>query len=152
MTASRAGEDRVIGRHVYGSLYGIPANLAGDEGYLRDLVLRAVESSGATLLDLRSWKVPGKKGGVSVIAVVLESHIALHTWVEYRYATVDAYTCGDSADPWKAWETILEGLKPEYYTVHYADRSQLPQRAPHSPEGRAVGTAPSQPRGPRPRL
>lgn len=126
MAFNQATDDRVIGRHVYGNLYNIPADLAGDEQYLRDLVLKAVEASGATLLDLRSWRVPGKKGGVSVIAVVLESHIALHTWVEYRYATLDVYTCGDRADPWRAWKVILDGLRPEFYTVHYSDRSQLP--------------------------
>jgi S-adenosylmethionine decarboxylase len=134
--ATREDDDRVIGRHVYGSLYGIPRSLAGDEQYLRDLVLRAVEESGATLLDMRSWTVPGKKGGVSVIAVVLESHIALHTWVEYRYATVDVYTCGERADPWKAWRVILDGMRPEYYTVHYSDRSQLPAPAPGAPDSK----------------
>ena len=126
--------DRVVGKHVYGSLYDIPRDIAGDEDYLRNLVLDAVKASGATLLDLRSWRVPGPKGGVSVIAVVLESHIALHTWVEYNYATLDVYTCGDHTDPWKAWNVIVSGLKPRYYTVHFSDRSQLPG-AVHSPGG-----------------
>ncbi|MEB3846517.1 MAG: S-adenosylmethionine decarboxylase, partial [Desulfurococcales archaeon] len=71
-------EDFIIGKHVYGSLYGIDKNKAWDEEYLRNLILRAVEASGATLMDLRSWRVEGEKGGVSVIALVLESHLALH--------------------------------------------------------------------------
>ncbi len=135
-----AGDDFVIGRHVYGSLYGIDRERAWDEAYLRNLVLEAVEAAGATLLDLRSWRVPGEKGGVSVIAVVLESHLALHTWPGYGYATFDAYTCGDKADPWKAWEVVVRGLRPKYYRVHYADRSQEPLpvelRAPEAPAGR----------------
>ena len=118
--------DYIVGRHVYGSLYGIPREKAVDEEYLRDLIKRAVEAAGATLHDLRSWRIEGEKGGVSVIALVLESHIALHTWPHYDYATFDAYTCGDSADPWKAWDLILKELKPKYYTVGYTDRSQLP--------------------------
>ena len=119
-------EDFIIGKHVYGSLYGIPEDKAWDEEYLRNLIVRAVEASGATLLDIRSWRIEGEKGGVSVVALVLESHIALHTWPEYGYATFDAYTCGDKADPWKAWELVLRELSPKYYTVHYADRSQKP--------------------------
>lgn len=119
--------DRIIGRHVYGNLYDIDPAAAKDEKGLRELVIKAVERAGATLLDVRSWVVPGKKGGVSVIAIVLESHIAVHTWPEYGYATVDVYTCGENTDPWEAWKVILEGLKPRYYTVHYSDRSQLPQ-------------------------
>jgi len=118
-------EDRIIGKHVYGNLYGIDRERAGDERFLRELVTRAVREASATLLDLRSWIVPGKKGGISVVAIVLESHIAVHTWLEYGYATVDVYTCGETADPWKAWKVILEGLKPRHYTVHYSDRSQI---------------------------
>ena len=119
-------EDRVVGKHVYGSLYDIDVGLASNEDYLRSVVGKAVELAGATLLELKSWRIPGEKGGVSVIALVLESHIAVHTWTEYRYATVDVYTCGEHTDPWKAFEWIVKSLKPRYYTVHYSDRSQLP--------------------------
>lgn len=33
--------------------------------------------------------------GVSGVLVIAESHIAAHTWPEYRYAAVDCFTCGD---------------------------------------------------------
>jgi len=118
--------DVIVGKHVYGSLYGIDKSVAGDEDLLKTVVLKAVRESGATLHDIHSWKLQGKKGGVSVLALVLESHIAVHTWLEYDYATVDVYTCGSHTDPWKAFNLIKEALKPKYYTVHYADRSQLP--------------------------
>ncbi len=124
-------EEYIIGKHVYGSLYGIDKEKAWDEEFLRELLLKAVEEAGATLLDIRSWRVEGEKGGISAIAIVLESHLALHTWPEYGYATFDAYTCGDKADPWKAWDLILRELKPKYYTVHYTDRSQKP--IPYNP-------------------
>ncbi|GAB6148134.1 adenosylmethionine decarboxylase [Stetteria hydrogenophila] len=126
-TPRRMGmEDFIVGKHVYGSLYGIPRELAADEEYLRGLVLEAVKAAKSTLIEVKSWSIPGPKGGVSVIALVDESHIAVHTWVEYSYATVDVYTCGEHTDPWAAWEVILKGLKPKYYRVHYADRSQQP--------------------------
>ena len=120
------GEDRVVGKHVYGSLYDIDPTIAGDEEYIKNLVVEAVSLANATLLEVKSWRIEGEKGGVSVIALVLESHIAVHTWIEYRYATVDVYTCGEHTDPWAAFRRIVEGLKPRYYTVHYSDRSQLP--------------------------
>jgi S-adenosylmethionine decarboxylase len=133
-------DDYIVGKHVYGSLYGIPRELALDEAYLKELVLKAVEAANAKLIEVKSWTIPGPKGGVSVIALVDESHIAIHTWVEYSYATVDVYTCGDHTDPWAAWNVILEGLKPKYYTVHYADRSQQP--TPYAKlEGRDVEEA-----------
>jgi len=118
-------EDIIVGKHVFGNLYGIDKNIASDAEELRKIVLRAVELSKTKLLDIRVWKVGGKKGGVSVIALVEESHIAVHTWIEYDYATVDVYTCGQNSDPWKAFNYIVSKLRPKYYTVNYADRSSI---------------------------
>ncbi|EQD78774.1 S-adenosylmethionine decarboxylase, bacterial/archaeal, partial [mine drainage metagenome] len=28
--------------------------------------------------------------------VIAESHLAIHTWPEYKYAAVDVFTCGDT--------------------------------------------------------
>ena len=32
--------------------------------------------------------------GVSGVLVLSESHLAIHTWPEHRYAAVDLFTCG----------------------------------------------------------
>jgi len=124
-TNQTISEDRVIGRHVYGNLYDIDTDMAGNEEKLRDAVVEAVKLANMTLVEIKSWSFGGKKGGVSIIALVLESHIAVHTWLSYKYATVDVYTCGEKSDPWKAFEYIINVLKPKYYTVNYADRSSF---------------------------
>ncbi len=118
-------EERIIGKHVYGNLYDIDVEIGGSEEKLRKIVEEAAKLANMAIVEIRSWSFGGKKGGVSVIALVVESHIAVHTWVEYRYATVDVYTCGERSDPWKAFEYIVRSLKPRYYTVNYADRSSL---------------------------
>ncbi len=115
--------DIVVGKHLYANMYGIDRDILTDEAKLRETVLEAVKAAGATLIELKSWVVGGKKGGVSVIALVNESHIAVHTWVEYAYATVDIYTCGAHTDPWAAFDVILRTLRPKKYKVGYADRS-----------------------------
>ncbi len=119
------GEQYIVGKHVYANLYGVPVELVGNEGYLRETVVKAAELANMTLLDIETYRLGGRKGGVSVIALVLESHIAIHTWPNYHYATVDVYTCGAKSDPWKAFEYILDRLKPADYTVNYADRTQM---------------------------
>jgi len=117
--------DRVVGKHVYGNLYEVDVSIAESEEKLREIVIEASKLANMTLYEVKSWGFGGKKGGISVIALVLESHIAVHTWIEYRYATVDVYTCGEKSDPWKAFEYIVKNLKPKYYTVNYADRSSF---------------------------
>ena len=116
----------IVGKHVYGSLYDLGERCAyEDADFLRSIVERAAEVAGATLLESRAWSVGGEKGGVSAMAIVLESHIFIHTWREYRYATVDIYTCGAHTDPWKAWDYVVSALRPRKVVVHYADRSQV---------------------------
>ncbi|MCE4617087.1 MAG: adenosylmethionine decarboxylase [Desulfurococcales archaeon] len=111
---------RVIGRHIYGNLIGCPSELLADEGYLRDLVVEAAEKGNMTLLDVKTWKIGM---GVSVVAVILESHITIHTWPEYGYATLDVYSCGSHTDPYKAFRYIVSKLKPKKVVMGKADRS-----------------------------
>lgn len=123
-TDERSG--RVVGKHVYGNLYDVDISVAADEEKLRSIVLEAAQLGNMKVWDLRSYSFGGDKGGISVIALVIESHVAVHTWIEYRYSTVDVYTCGEHSDPFKAFEHIVKALKPKFYTFNYADRSSKP--------------------------
>ncbi|MFP3217915.1 MAG: adenosylmethionine decarboxylase [Acidianus sp.] len=119
----KSSEDKIVGKHVFGNLYDIDPKLLTDREYLEKLVLEAVKIANMKLVEAKSWSFGGKKGGVSVLALVEESHIALHTWNEYNYATLDVYTCGEQSDPQAAFDYIVNALKPRRYQVFYADRS-----------------------------
>lgn len=116
-------EDRIVGKHVFGNLYDIDPQKLTDKEFLEKLVLDAVNIAHMKLVEIKSWSFGGKKGGVSVIALVEESHIALHTWNEYNYATLDVYTCGEDSDPQSAFNYIVNALRPKRYQMFYADRS-----------------------------
>jgi S-adenosylmethionine decarboxylase len=58
---------------------------------------RAVQAAGATLLHLHLHEFTAG-GGISGVAVLAESHIAIHTWPERGYAAIDVFMCG-SAEP-----------------------------------------------------
>ncbi|RLG81967.1 MAG: adenosylmethionine decarboxylase [Thermoprotei archaeon] len=117
------GDDYVVGRHVYANLYGVKEEVLSNEELVREIAVEAAREARMTIVDVRSWSFGGRKGGVSVIVLVNESHIAIHTWVEYRYATVDIYTCGEQSDPWRAFEVVVKRMKPLRTKVGYADRS-----------------------------
>jgi len=120
---SQVNTDRIIGKHVFGNLYDIDPKILNDKDFLHSIVLEAVKIANMTLVESKSWSFGGKKGGVSVIALVEESHIALHTWSEYNYATLDVYTCGENSNPQAAFEYIVSQLKPKRYQMFFADRS-----------------------------
>lgn len=111
---------KVIGKHIYGDLYDCDIKLLKDENFLRNVVTEAAKIGNMTLLDVKSWKI-GE--GVSVLAVVLESHIAIHTWPEYSFATVDVYSCGLHTDPETAFYYIAEKLNAKRIVRGFVDRS-----------------------------
>ena len=111
---------KVVGKQVYGSLYECDPDILKDREALEKIVKDAVTIGNMTLLDIKSWKIGD---GVSVVAIVLESHVTIHTWPEYNFATVDVYSCGAHTDPKRAFQYIVEQLKAKKYTMNEADRS-----------------------------
>lgn len=117
-------EEGVTGWHVFGEVWGVSADKLSDEGYLRSLVIEAAKVANMHIVDVKTWRFTGgDKAGVSVVALVLESHIAIHTWPTYNYAAIDVYTCGSHARPWDAFDYIVKSLKPKTYTKTIVDRS-----------------------------
>jgi S-adenosylmethionine/arginine decarboxylase-like enzyme len=51
------------------------------------------EVPGITILTSLRHDFPG--GGFTGVVVIGESHAAIHTWPEHRYAWVELATCGD---------------------------------------------------------
>ncbi len=112
---------RVVGRHIYANLYNCRnVDILKDPARLERLIREAARRGNMTLLDVKAWKI-GE--GVSIVGIVLESHITIHTWPEYSFATVDVYSCGDHTNPDAAFEYIVEQLQPEKITTGTADRS-----------------------------
>ncbi|WP_075050645.1 adenosylmethionine decarboxylase [Ignicoccus islandicus] len=110
----------VYGKHVYGNLYNCDPKVLSDQRKLEEIVINAAKLGGMTLLDVKSWKI-GE--GVSVVGIVLESHITIHTWPELSFATVDVYSCGSHTDPERAFEYIVRELKAKKVVRGGADRS-----------------------------
>jgi spermidine synthase len=94
------------GWHVLGELAGAPAEVLDDEPGLRASLTRSLADAGATVLQVVSHRFDPT--GVTVLAMLAESHASVHTWPELSRAFVDVFTCGTTADPERA-VTLLAG-------------------------------------------
>jgi S-adenosylmethionine decarboxylase proenzyme len=63
--------------------------------------------------------------GVSGVVVIAESHLTIHTWPEYNFASLDVYTCGEEVDPWIAFEYLKEKFEPKSTSVMEIKRGIL---------------------------
>ncbi|MGC8623013.1 MAG: adenosylmethionine decarboxylase [Candidatus Micrarchaeia archaeon] len=121
----------IIGKHVYGNLYGVPHTSLTNAARLEYAVRKAADYGNAHIVDTMIKKFPpmnGFEGGVSIIALLEESHISLHTWPEGEYATLDVYTCGNTADPDAVFSYIVKELKPKRFKLFRSDRSMIKER------------------------
>ncbi|MCX8187891.1 MAG: adenosylmethionine decarboxylase [Nitrososphaeria archaeon] len=107
---------KVLGRHIIAELHGCDPGLLTNLDKGVEALREAVRVSGATYLG-EFHKVFEPWGGFTAIIALAESHISIHTWPEYGYAALDIFTCGESADPWKAYEYIVEVYRPERINV-----------------------------------
>jgi S-adenosylmethionine decarboxylase proenzyme len=116
--------DIFIGRHSIADLDGLKFAVLDDEELLRGTLARAVTKAGATVLAVNSHRYAPQ--GVSVVAILAESHASLHTCPEIGLAMVDVFTCGRQADPEVAVDLIIEALAPSgvrRYTFSRGDGS-----------------------------
>ena len=118
---------RVVGKHVYGNLYGVDKRILTSMQIVESAVVTSAMLGNMHILEIMKRKFDFENspdnGGVSVIALIEESHIAVHTWPESSYATVDIYSCGVHSDPKKAFAYIIDRFKPKSYKQYFADRS-----------------------------
>ena len=82
-----------------------------DVGMLRRSLEAAVSAAGATLLRLELHHF-GPGMGVAGMALLAESHVAIHTWPEHAYAAVDIFMCGAAASPAHALAALEAALRP----------------------------------------
>lgn len=81
-----------IGREIIADLKGCDSRVIDDEQLLKRLVQEAVYKTNHHLLNLTSRKF--KPVGVTVVGILAESHISLHTYPEIGYVGIDIFTCG----------------------------------------------------------
>jgi len=93
-------------------LFGCNGNLLNDSIFLKNLIMKAVENSEFTMVaPMKMHKFEPQ--GVTGYALLSSSHIAIHTWPEFNFASIDIFACDSKTKVDIAINTILDGLKPK---------------------------------------
>lgn len=96
------------GKHIKVQVYGVRDIKLVDEGLTDRFLVEAVEAIGMRMLDF-PWVYniketlesqgeepdPTEPEGVTGIAVLSTSHVAIHTWPHRGYAVIDMFSCTD---------------------------------------------------------
>ena len=112
------------GRHLILDLYDCDQELLDDYDQLSAMLKTALLMANATILRIIGEKF--KPQGVTLLALLSESHASIHTWPEIGYAAVDLYTCGDTTETHKAAEFLKEKLGAKHTEEKELVRSTTP--------------------------
>ena len=112
-----------LGQHILVEFVGCDPHILNEVTTIEQGMLEAAERANATIINSTFHYF--SPYGVSGVVVIQESHLAVHTWPEYRYAAVDLFTCGDDVDPWKAFDYLKDVFKAQNYSALETRRGSL---------------------------
>ncbi|SEL65367.1 S-adenosylmethionine decarboxylase [Paenibacillus sp. cl141a] len=104
-------EYSTFGRHVAVDTWGVDFELLNSAEFLQAQMVEAAEACGATVLSVQSKQFEPQ--GATVLVLLSESHLSIHTYPERGFAAIDCYTCGETVDPQLAIDYLVSTLKPE---------------------------------------
>ncbi|AUS09878.1 adenosylmethionine decarboxylase [Laceyella sacchari] len=103
-------EFSTFGRHVAMDAWGVDFDLINDVAFLEHHMKEAAKACGATILSVQSQQFEPQ--GATVLVMLSESHLTIHTYPEKGFAALDCYTCGHTVDPMIAIKYMIDVLKP----------------------------------------
>lgn len=113
----------VLGQHMLVEYYNCNPETLDDVAGIEKHMNAAALACGATIVQSTFHRF--QPWGVSGVVVIAESHLAIHTWPEYGYASVDLYTCGEDILPDAAYHYLKEALESEVTETQMLKRGNL---------------------------
>ena len=103
------GTQQFIGQLVYGDVTGVEdPDILDNSGEVLLAIRNACTQGGATVMRTLAHRFQPR--GLTALAVLAESHVAVHTYPEHASYALDVFTCGRSADPMAIASAIIRSL------------------------------------------
>jgi S-adenosylmethionine decarboxylase len=109
-------------------LYAIDARVTADSpvtdvSVLRELATAAVDAGGGHVLDTTHVIFPN--GAITLVLILAESHLSIHTWPEESLIAIDLFSCG-AIDGQAVLDGLTGALRLTEVTVRQLQRGLPP--------------------------
>jgi S-adenosylmethionine decarboxylase len=91
---------------------------------LTDIAVSAVAAGGGHVLDASHVVFPN--GAITLVLILAESHLSIHTWPEENLIAIDLFSCG-AIDGQRVIDELVSGLALTAASVTQVDRGLPPQ-------------------------
>jgi len=95
---------------------GIRILIAEDNSLLRGVLRDALEEAGMTVVGESFHQFT--PAGVTGTVLLAESHLAIHTWPEHGFVTVDVYVCNYTTDNTAKAEQLFSSMERALHPQH----------------------------------
>ena len=119
-----------LGNHIVVDMFGINMekltninSCLGNIDEWNDCVKNWLIEANMTLLNT-SWHSFNDKGAFTVLYLLSESHLSIHTWPEHKYIALDVFTCGN-ANTQLLVNNIREYFEPKKIIIHKLNRGEI---------------------------
>jgi S-adenosylmethionine decarboxylase len=96
-----------------------PQSPVADVGRLTGIAVDAVAAGGGHVLDTSDVIFPN--GAITLVLILAESHLSIHTWPEENLIAVDLFSCG-GIDGQRVIDELARGLLLTSVSVTQVDR------------------------------
>ena len=100
-------------------LYGCKSDL-NDVETLTGILTTAAQRMGSKIIKTTSHQF--SPTGATVILILAETHVSIHTWPEHAYAALDIFICSEAIDPEVGWHVVKNALNPSSFEIHRLTR------------------------------
>lgn len=104
-----------------------PASPTGEADGLASLAAAAVAAGGGRVLETSHVQFPN--GAVTLVLILAESHLSIHTWPEADLIAIDLFSCG-AIDGDRVIAELVAALRLNTVTTRTVPRGDLAGRAP----------------------
>ncbi|MBO7746465.1 adenosylmethionine decarboxylase [Paenibacillus sp. MWE-103] len=99
-----------FGKHIIVDVWGVDFACLNDIDFLRSIMLDAATQCGAKVISISDKEFD--PNGCTILVLLSESHLSIHTYPEKEFAAIDCYTCGENVDPKIAIDYLIDRLSP----------------------------------------
>lgn len=96
-----------------------PASPVTDVGILADIAVASVRAGGGHVLDTSHVIFPN--GAVTLVLILAESHLSIHTWPEESLIAIDLFSCG-AIDGQRVLDELVGALHLEAASITEVER------------------------------
>ena len=113
----------VLGFHLLAEFSKVPQKNFSVE-LLKSSLLEACQEAELIVRDIFTYLF--SPFGISILAILQESHISLHTWPEYRFISLDIFVCDEQSKADRALSYLTKKLNPAQVTKLPVIRGEYP--------------------------